>query len=468
MGVNWDLSLWRNRRTQELLIVCALSLIALATRAYGIGEWPITGDEYFTVAWAEERAFGIIGSAYYALVLGSQAVFGATNWAARLPSVVLGVLSIPAFYLMCRSLFGRKAATIGCVFIILSDWHLYHSQIARFYSGVFLFGTTSYYSYYICLKEERYSYLFLFFLSSFIAVTFHATAIFIVISCGAYSLLRIVDTRDREVSLSKSMAKYHLMVCVLAAAIALPRLWNVVAQRGMNFEGLGINTFRTVLGVVENMGVAVFVSACMGLAYLYFEEVHKFYMVTLLSIIPLFSAFAFSVIIPPSRPRYMFYSLPLFFGLSSFFCATLEGRANRYLNFEAGTVLVISSTMIVGFLSYYSGRISLDVRDPVNFVERKHESGDEVVVFGHFVESHFDDGIDVNLAKSKSVWEERLIPVAKKRGRTWIIVDTYRTAPLRRDLESWLMENASLKWRKKETRFDYTQRGYEVWLEDER
>jgi hypothetical protein len=110
----------------------------------------------------------------------------------------------------------------------------------------------------------------------------------------------------------------------------------------------------------------------------------------------------------------------------------------------------------------------LDVRDPVRYVEGNYRSGDQVVVFGWSIQNQLDDGIDVSLIKSKSFWDRRLVPLAKEEGRTWVIIDTYRTAPLRQDLEAWLMDNASLRWRKEETRFDYTQRGYEVWLEGAR
>lgn len=466
MSVNWDLSLREDRRTQELLIVCALSLVALLTRAYGIWEWPLTGDEHFTVAWAEKRATGIVGSAYYALVLVSQGIFGATEWSARLPSVLMGTLSVPAFYFMCKSIFGRKAATIGCVFVILSEWHLYHSQIARFYSGVFFFGTISYHLYYLSLEKDKYIYLILFFVSSFLAVSFHATSIFVVISCAAYSLLRVLDPRGGEVVLSKSMAKVHLIICIVVGVVSIPIFLDIAVGWSMNPRGSTTNTFRTVLGVVENMGVAFFVSALLGLIYLYFESSHKLHLFSILTFVPLFSVYIFSVAIPPSRPRYMFYSLPIFFSLSAFFCGSLDSRLKKYTSIEAGTAIVIASTMLIGFLSYYSGRLSLDIRDPINFVEKKYEDGDKAVVFSYSIRSYFDDEVDVDKI-TKPGWRGGLVPVAKKRGRTWIIVDTYRTASLREDLEAWLMENASLKWRKKEMRFDYTQRGYEVWLEDE-
>jgi len=465
MSVNWKSLFPTERQTQELLIVCVLSLLGLLTRAYGIWKWPITGDEYFTIANVEERATGIIGSAYYILVGISQAIFGETTWSARLPAVVLGVLGIPAFYLLCRRLFNWRAATIGCVFIILSEWHLYHSQMARFYSGVFLFGAMSYYFFYVSLKDNSYTYLFGSLFSSLLAVSFHATSIFIVVSCGAFSAFLLLYAWGREVGFSKSVAGGYLSLCVLSAVALLPKLISIAGEWGTGYGGLTADVLSTMLGMVENIGVIIFVSSFAGLVYLLFVDFNKFYLFVVLILVPIASLFVLSVVLPPARPRYMFYSLPLFFALSSFFCADMAGRVGGYFSSNAGLALVFSCVMGVSFISHYTGKMSLDVGDPAKFVEENYKDSDRVVVFGWSIKNQLDNKVDVSLIKSKSFWDDELVPIAEKEGRTWVIIDTYRTAPLRRDLEAWLMENASLKWRKEETRFDYTQRGYEVWLE---
>jgi len=454
-------------QSRELLIVGGLSLLALLTRVYGIWEWPITGDEYYTIRHAAERASGIVGSAYYALVLASQFIFGDANWAARLPAVALGVLSIPTFYLMSRSMLNRHAAIIGTLFVILSEWHLFHSQLARFYSGVFLFGALSYHLYYLSLTKEKYIYIILFFVSALVAVSFHPTAILVVVSCGAYSAFLTWYASGQLFAFSEKIAKIHLSVCAVAGILVSPKFFGIMESWGMGLNQVGIDDLRTMLGVVENMEVVVFVSAMLGLAYLYRKDTSKFYLFAFLAVIPLFAVFIFSVFMPPSRPRYMFCALPIFFALSGFICAeTATGLKNARIA-NRSVALVISSVLLVSFLSYYLGKESLDIKDPINFVKEKYEEGDDVVVFGPSTRYNFDGTVDVNMVYSKKLWRKGLIPVAKREGRAWIIVDTYRTAPLRKDLENWLMENASLKWRKKETRFDYTQRGYEVWVERE-
>lgn len=363
-------------------------------------------------------------------------------------------------------MFNRQAATVGCLFVILSEWHLYHSQIARFYSGVFLFGALSYLFYYLSIRKESYIYLSLFFISSILAMSFHATSVFVIISCGAYSLFLMVYTRSGNVDVSIDIARVHILICLLIALVVSPKLIGIIDVWGINYRGLNIDGIHTMMGVVENIGIVIFISSFLGLLYLYFKNKQKSYLFSFLVFIPLASVFLFSIFLPPSRPRYLFYSTPLLFALSSFLCVGMKNGIDFKIVNDSVSI-IISSVLLVGFISYYSGRISLDIKDPIEFVEEKYRSEDKVIVFGPSAMYNFDDEVDVNMIASKSVWKGELVPIANKEGRTWIIVDTYRTSALRKDLESWLMENTSLKWRKEETRFDYTQRGYEVWLEDE-
>ncbi len=464
-SVRWNFPSQRRGQYREELIVGTLALVTLVTRAYGIWEWPITGDEYFTIACAEERATGILGSAYYALVLVSEALFGETKWAVRLPSVLLGALSIPAFYGMCRSLFNRRTAVVGSVFVVLSEWHLYHSQIARFYSGAFLFGALSYWFYFLSLERRRYVYLALFFASALVAVSFHATSVFIVVSCAAHSALEgfIYKGREEDTSIEKA----NVAVCLIFSVIALPRFIEMMEAWGISYRGMELSSMLTILGVVENMSVAISVASVLGVAYVYYRRRDKLALFVLLAGIPLLSVFLFSVFLPPSRPRYLFYALPLFFALAAFACTETASEISGPYVVKSGLTVVTCAVLMVGFVSHYAGRLSLDIRAPISFVEAQAGNKDEVVVFGPSAKYNFRSGENVHMVASKAVWRDKVVPISKRQGKTWIIVDTYRTAPLREDLESWLMEHASLKWRKEEVRFDYNQRGYEVWVADE-
>ncbi len=59
------------KREWDPVILIGLTLVALASRSYGISKWHFVGDEYYTVYFAAERFWSLVNPAYYGLVLGS-------------------------------------------------------------------------------------------------------------------------------------------------------------------------------------------------------------------------------------------------------------------------------------------------------------------------------------------------------------------------------------------------------------
>ena len=97
--------------TQEKFLLGALALVAFLTRIFGIWEWSVLGDEFYTIAYAAERMRGVMQPAYYALVVGSFSIFEPSAWAARLPSAFFGAASVPLFFWGFRN-FNRKEGGI--------------------------------------------------------------------------------------------------------------------------------------------------------------------------------------------------------------------------------------------------------------------------------------------------------------------------------------------------------------------
>ena len=216
-----------NISLQDVAIALALTLLAFITRIYGLGTWDIILDEYFTVTDAANRTMTLINPAYYWLVLGSFKLFGVTEWSVRFPSMVLGVISVPVFFITWRNILGRHAALIGSVLIIFSSWHLWHSQYARFYTGVFLFASLAYTFYYSAILSGRRSQLVLSLLCSGVAFLFHATAILVPASIAIFSIAILVYDHPSMRGYSRRIATLYLAVCVLGALAMIPRLWRL-------------------------------------------------------------------------------------------------------------------------------------------------------------------------------------------------------------------------------------------------
>lgn len=129
-----------------LLIVLLLTIISAAIRFYKLGEWSFWVDEMFTLKDALDPARGFHGMTYplsYILIGASMHHFGVSEWAARLVPAIFGIATPAMVYLLSRKQFGEVPSIIAAALIAISPWHLYWSQMARFYTMTVFFSTAS-------------------------------------------------------------------------------------------------------------------------------------------------------------------------------------------------------------------------------------------------------------------------------------------------------------------------------------
>lgn len=456
----------------EYLWLAGLTLAGLLTRMLGIAEWSIAGDEFYTVAYAAERSQSFIQPAYYMLVVWSTNLFGDTEWAARFPAALLGTVSIPVYYWVCRDLFGRNIALLGCLLIVLSSWHLYHSQMSRFYSGVFLFAVLSYFLYYKALRANSLLLLGLSLLSNVLGILFHATAILVPAACAAYSLYLVVARRGaRQSGLSLRVAQTHLLIFGGLGLAGLPVFLQIVERWGgvSGFEAAALaRAVQPVFQLALRMELVLFVGGCMGLLYLWRRQQAAGTFFAFGIGIPLLGLLVSAILLPPVRAKYIISTLPLFITLTAFLCSAIAERAPRIYNRQAQVVLVIFIIvgMLPGFVSYYTAKSSLDMQDVVSALSDRYAPGDRIVVFSHAAGYHFEKQFpeeSLQIYGTKNVWKDALKPYEDREQRVWVLVDTYRNQQYESGLHRWLLSNTKLVWRKYETRYDYPSMGYELY-----
>src|SRR5262249_32397030 len=66
-------------------------------------------------------------------------LFGESAWALRLPSVLFGVGSVWALFMLGRRLLGEREALLACALMTVSYHHVWFSQNARGYMGLLCF-----------------------------------------------------------------------------------------------------------------------------------------------------------------------------------------------------------------------------------------------------------------------------------------------------------------------------------------
>lgn len=457
--------------TTDVVILFLLSLVALATRAYGISDWPVFQDELFTILNSEERFQTFINPAYYLLVTISFKIFGVSEWAIRVPCLILGVLGIPVFYLCWRNVIGRHAAAIGALLIIFSAWHLWHSQYARYYAGVFLFASLAYYFYYQAIKQDSLADLAWSLLCTAAAAAFHVTAIMVLAGCAAYSMVVIASPWLQQHGFSRKIAIVHVALCAVGGLVALPFLLHIAEGWFDHPRGWGTGPFILALKLLRDVQLPIVAAAALGLVVAMQANRGLAQFLAMAIIVPLV-AFLLGSTVTGIRTDYIFYIYPLVFVLAGLMCEYVRQCLSNYRFAAYGFVFFVLFNMVPEFVSHYTDKKSLDVRDVVAFVNRNYQEGDRVVStdagFPYYFADHHPVEEDLGHTQdNQNDWNEVLDPYKDGTGRVWIVLRNAR-APLARGLEQWLLKNATLVWRKSAVRYDADAQSYEVFLVDGR
>ena len=95
---------------------------------------------------------------YHILMRGWILLFGTSEVAVRLPSVILGLFTVYITYLIGKKLFEKKTALIAATLIATSPLHIYYSQEARMYMLAAFFTSLSVYFFVSIAKRETLIY----------------------------------------------------------------------------------------------------------------------------------------------------------------------------------------------------------------------------------------------------------------------------------------------------------------------
>jgi hypothetical protein len=128
-----------------LALTAAVSAIALWTRFAGLGERPLSVDEYYFVSSAravlEHGLPQLAGGGLYTRGLLAQygsagivTLFGDSLWSWRLLFVLCGLAVLPATYFYARSHVSRAVALAMTITLALSSWEIEFSRFARMYA----------------------------------------------------------------------------------------------------------------------------------------------------------------------------------------------------------------------------------------------------------------------------------------------------------------------------------------------
>ena len=178
-----------------------ITLFAAVLRFYKLGTWSFWIDEIYTINHASSHfsSLGLILDHIppnrnwipLSVILTAQImnIWGINEWSARFVSAVVGVLTIPVLYLPLRKVFNYRVALIAVLLLSASEWHIFWSQNARFYTSLLLFYSLALFVFYFAIELDRPVYLVVFYVLFYMALSERIIAVLIIPVAFIYLLL---------------------------------------------------------------------------------------------------------------------------------------------------------------------------------------------------------------------------------------------------------------------------------------
>jgi hypothetical protein len=160
------------RKHETALLLVLIVSVAAALRFAGLTFQSYWYDELFSAYYSNpahsvkeviELTLADVHPPVYQLAMWlSYKIFGYTEWAGRLPSVLAGLATIPVIYLLGRELFTRRVGLYAAALAATSYYLIYFSQEARSYAFLYFLSSLSFLLFMRALHRESWANVALF------------------------------------------------------------------------------------------------------------------------------------------------------------------------------------------------------------------------------------------------------------------------------------------------------------------
>lgn len=294
----------------EALAAIVLFCLALAVRLFRLGQWSFWPDEVFSFG-TKSDGFNdglLLRSVATDLIKLAVQAFGPSEWSARLVPALIGALSVPLLYLLLRRCLSRPGALMAGALLVISPWHLYWSQNARFYTLLFLFFNAGLMLFYLGLERDRPWMLLASLLLFGLAARERLAALMGIPALVVYLIALPVLGFERPKGLNlRNMLIFFGPALVAGVVMVLPYALNFHGWT-TGFGWRNNNPFFLIAGTMYYVGLplAVFGAGSGLLAVLRKNRLGLLLLLT--AVVPLLAIMAISMV-QYAANRYIFFSL---------------------------------------------------------------------------------------------------------------------------------------------------------------
>lgn len=390
-------------------------LLGLALRIYDLGGESVWFDEAVSIdvsrlgfveliKWVAGPSRETNPPFYYMVLHLWIPVFGDSEFVARFPSVVFGVLSIVFTYSVGRLLFGGRAGLFAALIMAVSFFHVRYSQEARGYTVMVFLALASYYSLLKMISGWKRRWAAVYVLSSALLCYTHYFGLFTILAQNIFCFTLFLR-RGRTGGLGFTrwiLVQVTLGVLYIPGFILLARRFSSV--RGSfwipephyldllnyfnNYAGsaymLALLAWFVLLAIANSeklrsvkglKGLFAPADEAAPVGDITYGE--KIYLLLLWIAVPVIVPFVFSLIFTPIVvSRYAIVSSAGLYLLASAGMSVINKRPVLYA--VAAVVLLLSAAKLYG---YYDGVEKHQWREVVREIESNAGSGDYVIVF---------------------------------------------------------------------------------------
>lgn len=441
----------------EYVFLAIITILALLLRLYKLGDWSYWVDELYTLKSSTRAYVEILNRPYWIITKLSLSLLGTNAFSLRLFPCLFGSLTIPLLYFPFKRIFDRRISLLAIFLISISPWHIYLSQLARWYSLLLLVSTWSLIAFYFFVERNSLRYLVLSVLLFIFAFALHLTAAFILMIAVVYLFLlsRLPALRPQNFSTKK--VNVFLLTFVAFGLMLIPKFTEFVGHWNATKQTLGYwgsTPMMFSLKVLYHLTPSIGVVSFFGILLLLNQKGRNGLFLTIYCLLPpiiLNVAAAFETNV---SAKYVFFTLPGLTLATSFLCLYIidQIRLNEKIVALTMIIVIILPSLQTDFMYFTSGYGNRNrLREAVHYIKYRSSSDDQIFLLyffenpeeGKFYFKTIADLSDFNLKDEQfivpSVPEE--IDLTKK---VWVLTIGKSILPNAAGFYKWLTDYSNL------------------------
>ncbi|RXK46965.1 glycosyltransferase [Halorientalis pallida] len=226
------------RTLQKHVLLTPILLLALVLRLPNIGRSLWVDEVYSVTVRGSMNVYGIVTTAadphpplYYLFLKLWMVLFGRSEVAVRSLSLLFGIGSVGAVYLLAGELYDRRTGLIAALLTGISTFQIQYSQTARMYTMLVFFATLSLYFYVRTLRNHNLDNRFGYATATLLMLSTHVYGSFVLLAQLLHLGTRLVASTDIRA------VKKWFGTQVLAGALFVPWMGLVALPNYLFGEG---------------------------------------------------------------------------------------------------------------------------------------------------------------------------------------------------------------------------------------